>query len=313
MALLLPDGRFPAWLGAFLPGIARGEPAALFEPAVVSDASDGQIAHLHGLNASRAWCWRRIAESLPAADPRTEPALAAARRHAGRGAAARGRRPLQRRALARGLRGAAADLTPARSLRCRGEHAAGSDSEPDGSPRSGSPTRPALSGCWPMTCTSILLGDDAQVVAALAAAPDPDLALAGLARLGRGRAAARALRSDPGLRARLAAVLGTSTALADHLRRHPDDWRLLSGPGAERAPEAGELRADLLERDAAGRAPGRLPAAAAAAGRARSDRRHRDRRRDGRAGRPGRRRARGGPGDRGRASCRRTRRRAGSR
>ena len=83
MAQLLPDGRFTAWLGAFLPGIARGEPATLFEPAVVSDASDGQIAHLHGLNASRAWCWRRIAESLPAADPRTEPALAAARRHAG--------------------------------------------------------------------------------------------------------------------------------------------------------------------------------------------------------------------------------------
>ena len=90
------------------------------------------------------------------------------------------------------------------------------------------------------------LGDDAQVVAALAAAPDPDLALAGLARLGPGEQLLQALRSDPGLRARLAAVLGTSTALADHLRRHRDDWRLLSGPGAERAPGAGELRADLL-------------------------------------------------------------------
>jgi hypothetical protein len=82
MALLLPAGRFAAWLGALLPGIARGEPATLFEPAVVSDPSDGQIAHLHGLNASRAWCWRRIAESLPAEDPRVGPALAAARRHA---------------------------------------------------------------------------------------------------------------------------------------------------------------------------------------------------------------------------------------
>ena len=82
MALLLPADTFAAWLGAFLPGIARGEPATLFEPAVVSDPSDGQIAHLHGLNASRAWCWRRIAESLDAADPRVEPALASARRHA---------------------------------------------------------------------------------------------------------------------------------------------------------------------------------------------------------------------------------------
>ena len=50
--------------------------------AVVSDSSDGQIAHLHGLNASRAWGWRRIAESLPAADARIEAALAAAHRHA---------------------------------------------------------------------------------------------------------------------------------------------------------------------------------------------------------------------------------------
>lgn len=82
MALLLPADRFATWLAAFLPGIGRGEPATLFEPAFVSDSSDGQIAHLHGLNASRAWCWRRIAESLPAGDQRIEPALAAARQHA---------------------------------------------------------------------------------------------------------------------------------------------------------------------------------------------------------------------------------------
>lgn len=82
MALLLPAGEFAAWLAAFLPGIERREPAALFEPALVSDSSDGQIAHLHGLNASRAWCWRRIAESLPRGDARIEPALAATRVHA---------------------------------------------------------------------------------------------------------------------------------------------------------------------------------------------------------------------------------------
>jgi Protein of unknown function (DUF2891) len=82
MALLLPAGEFAAWLTAFLPGIEHREPTALFEPAVVSDSSDGQIAHLHGLNASRAWCWRRIAGSLPPEDDRVEPALAAARVHA---------------------------------------------------------------------------------------------------------------------------------------------------------------------------------------------------------------------------------------
>ena len=82
MALLLPSEEFGAWLTDFLPGIERGEPASLFGLAIVADASDGQIAHLHGLNASRAWCWRRIAESLPAGDERIGPAMAAAHVHA---------------------------------------------------------------------------------------------------------------------------------------------------------------------------------------------------------------------------------------
>lgn len=82
MALMLPRADFTAWLTAFLPGIERGEPAALFTPAFVSDSSDGQIAHLHGLNASRAWCWRRIAETLPEGDTRIGRALEAARVHA---------------------------------------------------------------------------------------------------------------------------------------------------------------------------------------------------------------------------------------
>ncbi|HET9894220.1 MAG TPA: DUF2891 domain-containing protein [Streptosporangiaceae bacterium] len=82
MALLKPADEFAGWLAGFLPGIAAGSPAAIFTPAVVSDSADGQIAHLHGLNASRAWCWRRIAESLPPGDPRIEPATRAARTHA---------------------------------------------------------------------------------------------------------------------------------------------------------------------------------------------------------------------------------------
>jgi hypothetical protein len=82
MAQLLAPGDFSTWLSAFLPGIENGEPTALFQPAVVTDSSDGQIAHLHGLNASRAWCWRRIAESLPPSDARIGSALASAREHA---------------------------------------------------------------------------------------------------------------------------------------------------------------------------------------------------------------------------------------
>jgi hypothetical protein len=81
MSRLLARPEFADWLAGFLPGIADGEPAALFTPVTVSDASEGQIAHLHGLNASRAYCWRRIAESLPAADARTGPALRAAGTH----------------------------------------------------------------------------------------------------------------------------------------------------------------------------------------------------------------------------------------
>lgn len=79
MSRLLAQPEFADWLAGFLPGIADGEPASLFTPAVVSDASDGQIAHLHGLNASRAYCWRRIAENLPDGDTRIGPAVAAAR------------------------------------------------------------------------------------------------------------------------------------------------------------------------------------------------------------------------------------------
>ena len=85
MSRLLPGDRFPDWFGRFLPGLVDGEPAALFRPAIVSDPSDGQIAHLHGLNLSRAWCWRRIAEKLPADDPRVPVAAQAARVHAAAG------------------------------------------------------------------------------------------------------------------------------------------------------------------------------------------------------------------------------------
>ena len=85
-------------------------------------------------------------------------------------------------------------------------------------------------------------GPDAVVLDALAAAADPDLALGGLARLPREPGSGAedllaALRADGGLRARLTAVLGASAALADHLRRHPGDWRLLASPaGQNEAP-----------------------------------------------------------------------------
>lgn len=70
MRRLLPPERFLPWFDRFLPRIARGEPATLFRPAVVTDRSDGKIAHLDGLNLSRAWCWRSVASALPLGDAR---------------------------------------------------------------------------------------------------------------------------------------------------------------------------------------------------------------------------------------------------
>ncbi len=56
---------FPGWFDAFLPNAAAGRPATLFTPAHVSDRTDGTIAHLDGVNLSRAWCWRDLAAALP--------------------------------------------------------------------------------------------------------------------------------------------------------------------------------------------------------------------------------------------------------
>ena len=57
--------RFAPWFDAFLPRLAKGEPASLLTPVHVSDRSDGKIAHLDGCNLSRAWCWHSIAPALP--------------------------------------------------------------------------------------------------------------------------------------------------------------------------------------------------------------------------------------------------------
>ena len=91
---------------------------------------------------------------------------------------------------------------------------------------------------------------DEELLRALAAAADPDAALAGLARLAatdsqQGAGLLDALHGDPELRARLIAVLGASPALGDHLARHPADWRALAGPHGEQ-PSAAQLRAALL-------------------------------------------------------------------
>jgi hypothetical protein len=67
MARCHPDN-FPQWFERFLPRVSLHEPETLFTPAIVSDRSDGKIAHLDGLNLSRAWCWRSIGQFLRPAE-----------------------------------------------------------------------------------------------------------------------------------------------------------------------------------------------------------------------------------------------------
>ncbi len=68
MRRVLKPGEFAAWFHRFLPGISEGQPAALLEPAKVTDRKDPKLVHLDGLNLSRAWCMKNIAAALPPSD-----------------------------------------------------------------------------------------------------------------------------------------------------------------------------------------------------------------------------------------------------
>ncbi|MHA6332984.1 DUF2891 domain-containing protein [Qipengyuania sp. CAU 1752] len=60
MSRVMEPARFAKWFAAFLPSDVW---LARLEPAFVSDRSDGKIAHLDGLNLSRAWALRDIAHA----------------------------------------------------------------------------------------------------------------------------------------------------------------------------------------------------------------------------------------------------------
>lgn len=76
--LYSPD-KFALWLTRLIPEL----PA--IEPATSTDRSDGKLAHLDGLNLSRAWMLRGIAGGLPKKDSRRRPLglMADAHREAG--------------------------------------------------------------------------------------------------------------------------------------------------------------------------------------------------------------------------------------
>jgi [glutamine synthetase] adenylyltransferase / [glutamine synthetase]-adenylyl-L-tyrosine phosphorylase len=94
--------------------------------------------------------------------------------------------------------------------------------------------------------------DVEDTLRALSRAPDPNLALRTLARLssaaGQGWAELNAaLCRDPGARGRLLGVLGSSTALGDHLVASPQRWHVLAGPEAVQPGWAIQAAQRLLE------------------------------------------------------------------
>jgi hypothetical protein len=64
MMRVLPAGDWRRWWTAFAP--APDALARWLAPVAVADAADPKIVHLHGLNLSRAWCWRQLLPQLPA-------------------------------------------------------------------------------------------------------------------------------------------------------------------------------------------------------------------------------------------------------
>ena len=81
MRRLLSAADFAAWLSVFLPGIPAHGRADWLPPGVVTDRGDPKLAHIDGLNLSRAWMLEGIASGLPKFDQRRASLAAAAAAH----------------------------------------------------------------------------------------------------------------------------------------------------------------------------------------------------------------------------------------
>jgi len=87
MRRILPPAQFAEWLDGFLPQIPKDGGADWLPIGVVTDRADGKLAHLDGLNLSRAWMLEGILSGLPNDDPRCPALEAAAEVHAAAGLA----------------------------------------------------------------------------------------------------------------------------------------------------------------------------------------------------------------------------------
>jgi hypothetical protein len=92
MRRVLPQREFVHWLKEFMPQIPVGregsENADWLKVVISPDPSDPKLAHLDGLNLSRAWMLEGILSALPEDDPRRPALQAAADAHRGAGLAA---------------------------------------------------------------------------------------------------------------------------------------------------------------------------------------------------------------------------------
>ena len=87
MRRVLPPKQFAQWLSTFLPQIPK-DGSKWLTPVVSPDPSDPKLAHLDGLNLSRAWMLEGVASALPNGDPRLKSIRDAANAHKAAGLAA---------------------------------------------------------------------------------------------------------------------------------------------------------------------------------------------------------------------------------
>ena len=88
MRRVLPAREFGPWLRASLPQIPTTNDGSWLQPVVSPDPSDPKLAHLDGLNLSRAWMLEGIASGLPKNDNRLAAINASAESHKKAGLAA---------------------------------------------------------------------------------------------------------------------------------------------------------------------------------------------------------------------------------
>jgi hypothetical protein len=88
MRRVLPPPEFAGWLRSFLPQIPANGRTDWLKPVVSPDPSDPKLAHLDGLNLSRAWMLEGVAAGLPPGDMRLSALRATAKTHRDAGLAA---------------------------------------------------------------------------------------------------------------------------------------------------------------------------------------------------------------------------------